>query len=382
MSGYLDQIYATLPGLHATLDELIAPDLMFDWFQALSDTPAPSQTASCTRGLVVARRLRERGVLDPARYERDYLGTGSDLLVNGNGGARIVAHLDEISYISAGAAGDDGWPLAAFCYSLADGPRAARVVRWQPVEGYRVVDEGIVDGTGDRLFYRSNADAGLKPGDRVCLHSPAQLEPGGGRLTGSIDNAAGVAAALVASEVLTRHNVPFSLVLTDEEEGPAGLGSITMSIGAMRVFPVLPEAALTIVIDTHVLGEQGLAATDGLRQSWGASLAETSSMTRGGVTPPHLYAALRALAAELTAAGTPVRDAEGYVPRSDDAAAQLFTRDLCLLGYPGMNRHFDRGLPATNLNDMCNLATALVFTAAAAWLGALPTGRHRCQPGS
>ncbi len=382
MSEYLDQIHAKLPELQVTLDELVAPELVLDWFQALADTPAPSQTASCTRGLVVAKRLRERGVLEPARYESDYRGTGSDLLVNGDGGARIVAHLDEISYVSAGTAGDDGWPLAAFCYSLADGPRAARVVRWHPVEGYRIVDEGTVDGTSERPYYRSNADAGLTPGDRVCLHSPAELELGSGRLTGSIDNAAGVAAALVASEVLARHDVPFSLVLTDEEEGPAGLGSLTMSIGAMRVFPVLPEAPLTIVTDTHVLGEQGLAATDGLRQSWGASLTESSSMTRGGVTPPHLYAALRALAAELTGAGIPIRDAEGYVPRSDDVAAQLFTRDLCLLGYPGVNRHFDQGLPATNLNDLCTLARALVFTAAAAWLGALPTGRHTFQHGS
>ena len=381
MSGYLDQIAVELPGLRATLDELATPDLLFAWFRAVADTPAPSQTASRTRGLVVEQRLRDRGVLGLARYESDYQGTGSDLLVNGKGGARIIAHLDEISYLAAGVADEDGWPLTAFCYSLADGPRAARVIRWLD-EAYRVVDEGVVDGAGDRLRYRSNVGADLSPGDRVCLYSPAQIHSGGMRLTGSMDNAAGVAAALVAGEVLTRHNVPFSLVLPDEEEGPAGHGSMTMSIGAMRVFPVLPEAALTIVIDAHVLSEQGLAATDGHRRSWGASLAESSSMARGGVTPPPLYAALRALAAELTAAGMPVRESEGYVPRSDDVAAQLFTRDLCLLGYPCANRHFDHGLPATNLNDLCALAAVLVVTAAAAWLGALPTGRHGCLPKS
>jgi hypothetical protein len=371
MSGLLlDRIAVDLPGLRATLDELATPDLLFAWFQAIADTPAPSQTASRTRGLVVKQRLEDRGVLGLARYESDYQGTGSDLLVNGKGGARIVAHLDEISYLIAGDSDNDGWPLTAFCYSLADGPRAARVIRWL-AEGYRVVDAGVVDGAGDLLRYRSNGGADLTRGDRVCLHSPAQIHAGGGRLTGSMDNAGGVAAALVAAEVLMRHDVPFSLVLPDEEEGPAGLGSMTMSIGAMRVFPVLPEAELT-----HVLSERGLAATDGHRLPWGASLAESSSMARGGVTPPPLYAALRGLAAELTAAGMPVRESDGYVPRSDDVAAQLFTRELCLIGYPCANRHFDHGLPATNLNDLCALAAALAVTAAATSLGALPTRRH------
>ncbi len=260
----------------------------------------------------------------------------------------------------------------AYCYHLADGPRPARVIRWTDERGYHVADEGLVVGTEARLSYRSGADFSLRSGDRVALWSPVELEAGTTRLTGSIDNAAGVAAGLAAAEALVAAGVPFSLLLPDEEEGPSGCSSSTISRGAARTFPHLAPAPLTVVVDTQGLGTVDLAATDDHRQPFGATFAEYSSQTRGGVTPPPLYAGMTTLSQELTAEGTPLRAASGYVPRSDDAMAQLFTRNICLIGYPGINRHFDHGLPATNLDDLIALARTLAFTAAASHLGLLP----------
>jgi hypothetical protein len=38
----------------------------------------------------------------------------------------------------------------------------------------------------------------------------------------------------------------------------------------------------------------------------------------------------------------------------------LQSNRLVVLGYPGINRHFDQGLPTVNLHDLVNLARALV----------------------
>jgi hypothetical protein len=50
-----------------------------------------------------------------------------------------------------------------------------------------------------------------------------------------------------------------------------------------------------------------------------------------------------------------------YSSRSDDVSVMLKTPNVLLLGYPGFNRHFDRGLPRAHLDDVVNLAKAVVY---------------------
>ncbi len=50
-----------------------------------------------------------------------------------------------------------------------------------------------------------------------------------------------------------------------------------------------------------------------------------------------------------------------YSSRSDDVSVMMRTPNVLLLGYPGFNRHFDRGLPRAHLDDVTNLAKAVVY---------------------
>ena len=50
-----------------------------------------------------------------------------------------------------------------------------------------------------------------------------------------------------------------------------------------------------------------------------------------------------------------------YSSRSDDVSVMMRTPNVLLLGYPGFNRHFDRGLPRAHLDDVVNLAKAVVY---------------------
>lgn len=368
--GAVGDVWAELAPL---VDEIITPRRLAGTLQAVADAPAPSQTASITRGAVVAGLLEREGVLDAgAKYSTDVADSGCDLLEAGVGGLRIVAHLDEISYVLRGPGHGDRWPLLAYCYHLADGPRPARVLRYSSPGGYRVVASGVVGGAAADLWFTRSDGEQLEPGDRVALASPLTVDSVAGRVTGSLDNAAGVAAALLAAQVLTRYGTPFSVLLPDEEEGPAGRASQTISRGAGRVLRHLAPAPVTAVVDVHGLGERDATGTAGHTRPWGASLAEYSSATRGSVTPPPLYRALRRFAAELRDRGVAVREnLEGYVPRSDDVVAMLHSPAVCLLGYPGSDRHFDRGVPSANLADLRALATALAVLGVVVAAGAL-----------
>jgi hypothetical protein len=90
-------------------------------------------------------------------------------------------------------------------------------------------------------------------------------------------------------------------------------------------------------------------------------LAEFSSGGRGSVSLPEILLTLSETFSKLEDNGIRVRqNIGGYVPRSDDVVAMLQSNRLVVLGYPGINRHFDQGLPTVNLHDLVNLARALV----------------------
>jgi hypothetical protein len=377
MNNSLEAILTTYPAFLTSMRQLIDAEAMEATLRAVADTPAPSQIGSVTRGSVLQRLAGSYGIFDRgATYLSDAYDSGGDVLALGADGLRMIAHLDEISYLLAGDPVDGRWPLRAYCYHLAEGPRAGAVIRYDHDGEYRIVSRGevLTDETG-RIWYR--ADEGTpRFGDRVFLPSPLEVDPSTGLVTGSLDNAVGVAAVLLAARLLAHLDIPFSAVFPDEEEGPAGQSSQTISRGAARLLPSLPTAPVTVVTDIHGLSDDELHRTGAHRRPWGASLAESSSGTRGSVTPPPLYRQLRELFADLADDGIPVfPNTGGYIPRSDDVVAMLHSRNVCILGFPGSNRHFDRGKPTGNLHDFVALARALALLGAATATGPMKLGR-------
>lgn len=366
MSDVLASIEKAHPGFLEGALDAIDEDAAYKTLKTVADVPAPSQTASMTRGRVMEELLEKKGLLsDGVSYARNAFDSGCDVLERGAGGIRFVAHMDEISYIVSGGGRDGVWPLTAFCYHLADGPRRARATRYSAKSGYHVAAEGEIRNEGG-LCFLSEDGGDLQPGDRVVLNYPIERDGSGSRVTGHIDNAAGVACVLLASEILCRAGIPFSAVFTDEEEGPAGKSSQTIARGAARVYPHLGPAALDVVIDVHGLSDEELRNADSHRLSWGASLAEFSSHARGSVTPPHIYATVKDVAETLSEHDVSVRqNVGGYVSRSDDVAVMMRSARVAILGYPGINRHFDSGLAAANLTDLRDLSIALAVLGAA-----------------
>lgn len=353
--------------------ERITADAVHDLLALVADTPAPSGASSLTRGQQVRTWCEKDGLLDEGTHlQLDVFRTGCDLLDQGQGGLRMLAHLDEVSYLVEGDSGVEGrWWVAPYCYHLAEGPAPARVVRFAAGGRWNVVANGHVRVREGRHAFETTDDVQLSPGDRVSLASDVARDATG-RMTGSLDNAAGVTAALLAASVLSRLGVPFSVALTDEEEGPSAAASQTIARGAARLFHHLDDAPLTVAIDIHGVPDREAAAVDGHRRPWGASLAEFSSHGRGSVAPPHLYAGVADLLCNLGDRGVIVQpNVGGYVPRSDDVVAMTHGNRVVVLGYPGVNRHFDRGLPAVHVDDLMHLARALVVLAVAVDTGDL-----------
>ena len=83
------------------------------------------------------------------------------------------------------------------------------------------------------------------------------------------------------------------------------------------------------------------------------------------MTPPDLYGLARHAAGLLGERGVRVQESNNaYSSRSDDVSVMLRTPNILLLGFPGFNRHFDRGEPRAHLGDLVDLAKALVYMAA------------------
>lgn len=350
-------------------DEHLAVDRLIEVLRGIADTPAPSGASSLTRGAVVQRWFDKELAGLGATLTRDHRQSGCDVLRYGDGGLRMLAHLDEVSYLVDGTrSGTASWKVAAYCYHLAEDAAPARVVRFGADGSWAVTGHGHIVSQDGSLIFEATTEVDLQPGDRVCLTSDLAHDPETGLVTGSLDNAAGVSAAMIAALVLAHSGIPFELVMTDEEEGPSGASSQTISRGAMRYFAHAKQAPLNVAIDIHGVPLSDREAVQGHRVPWGASLAEFSSHGRGSVAPPQLYAAaLRHLTGDST--GLRVRqNVGGYVPRSDDVVAMTRSNRVLVLGYPGLNRHFDHGLPTVNVHDLVELARALV---------ALATGVHR-----
>ena len=282
------------------------------------------------------------------------------------------AHLDTISYLVQPCHGGS-YPLVPFGYHMiGNGRRPARAYRFDLAqERYLVAAVGELISEEGRPFFRpDDPTAEIGAGDRVVFFTPYREDEATGAFTGHVDNAGAVAALAVAAPVLVRAGIQALLAFPDEEEGPRGAGSQVMGRGGSRIISLLPAPEIAIIADVQQAGGGPDAHTEGgventTRLGQGAVLAEFSSLARGAVTPPHLYALARGMVEMLAPLGVRVQESNNaYTSRSDDVSVLLKTPNILLLGFPGFSRHFDLGEPRANLNDVVHLAKAFVYYAA------------------
>lgn len=386
MTGSLED---ALDALRPLADRHVTRERVRRYVSALVDTPAPSTAAAVMRVPVLRRLLEGDGAFEGGRLrlDPDLGGVGSPAIFTGGPGVEKplwgFAHLDTISYLVQPAEGGRT-PLVPYCVHLMhDGECAANAYRYDFDSGaYRVVTEGRIESVdGAPLFRASGPEIVLRPGDRIAPVRSFEEAAEGGLFTGLMDNAGGVAALALAAPALAEAGVEAMLAFPDEEEGPVGAGNQTMCRGSSRIASLLPPPRLAIVADVQQGGGDPDADTRGgventTRLGGGAVLSEFSSLARGAVTPLDLYSAARRMADVIAGFGVRVQESNNaYSSRSDDVSVMMKTRDVLLLGYPGFNRHFDRGLPRAHLDDVMHLAKAVVY-ASALW----PIlGRRRAQ---
>ncbi len=361
------------PGLFAKLHRTITPERVHAYLQPLADTPAPSQSTVWTRARALEQVLAHEGLLNHphVRFERNYRKTGNSVLLVGRDESRkqiwLLAHLDIISYLVE-PGGDGRYPLSPWCYHMMKpGRRRALAMGFDNEKcGYEVSAHGdIVVDTEGGVFFETEGGVVVRAGQRVVFDSQLTWDRASGLLRGSMDDAGAVAALAVAAAVLADYPVEVLLGLTDEEEGTGGPGNQTICRGGKRLLRFFEQPDLVIVSDVH----EGAPMVEGhgpndFRPGDGASFAEKSSRGKGSVTPPHLYELVRQLAGELAGEQIQLREnIGGYVSRSEDVNAVLRTPNICLLGFLGTDRHFDTAVPTANLNDLVNLAKAVVCLA-------------------
>ena len=374
----LDGLIGGMRALEEHVEQHITRERVRRYLSALVDTPAPSTFAGPMRAPVLRRLLGEDGALETDRlhFHSDFGGTGSPVILTGSPAVAkplwYFAHLDTISYLVQ--RGDDGrYALTPFCaHLIVDGTRPAQAYRYDLFRNaFSVMAGGRLESVAGAPFFRPDRSAPpLRPGDRIVMVSSYREEAGSGIFTGPMDNAGGVAALAVAAPLLGRAGVEAMLAFPDEEEGPVAPGNQTIGRGASRIVSLLPVPELAIVTDV----QQGGGAPDAdarggvensTRLGAGAVLSEFSSFARGAVTPPDLYALARHACGRLRDLGVKIQESNNaYSSRSDDVSVMLKTPNILLLGFPGFNRHFDRGEPRAHLDDVVDLAKALVYMSA------------------
>lgn len=359
--------------LQPAVDRYITGERVARYLKAIADSPAFSTAASAMRGPVLRELLEADGALTTGlALDTNYLNTAGTVILTG--AAReakplwYFAHLDTISYLVSPADGQR-FPLVPFCYHLTEeGRRDALCYRFD-LQGarYVVVAEGFLESEAGLPYFRpKDPSFSAESGDRVVpvvSCAPAQ----DGHWTGHFDNAGGVAALAVAAPVLAGAGFDAMLAFPDEEEGPVGSGNQIIGRGGFRIIDRLAAPDLAMVVDMQQSGED-LVKEDvrgtSVRLGKGAVLSEYSSLGRGAVTPPHLLGLARRAVRLIAERGVKVQQPRNnYTSRSDDVSVMLKTPNILLLGFPGLNRHFDTGSPTANLEDVVNLSKALVYMA-------------------
>jgi hypothetical protein len=374
----LSDLDSALGALEAEVERHITRDRVRRYLGALIDTPAPSTLAAALRVPVLRRLLDQDGAFGDGRlhFHADFGRTGSPVILTGSPEPAkplwYFAHLDTISYLLQPFDGQ-GHPLVPFCsHMMQDGVCRARAYRYE-IDGnsVAVVAEGRLESHRGKPFFRSDMlGAQLRPGDRIAPFALFHEREDGGPFTGQMDNAGGVAALAIAALVLARTGAESLVAFPDEEEGPVAAGNQTIGRGGTRLVNLLPAPDLAVVADVQQGGGDHDADLRGgvensTRLGGGAVLAEFSSLGRGAVTPPDLYGLARHTARQIARYGVRIQESNNaYSSRSDDVSVMLRTPNILQLGFPGFNRHFDRGVPRAHLDDVVHLAKSLVYISA------------------
>jgi putative aminopeptidase FrvX len=369
---------APLLVLQPLVDSHITVERMRRYVASISSVASPSTASSFLRGPILKELLQETMTLknDNLHFRLNYEKTGNSIILTGTKNSRkklwYIAHLDTVSYLVQSKQ-QSRYPLVPFCHHMIqNGKRFAVAYRFIPSNSqYEIVARGCLESEDSHPFFRpESGDLNLKPGDRIVFSTSYQEDRFTGNFTAHIDNAGGVAALLAAAPVLAAAKVEALLAFPDEEEGPPGSGNQMIGRGSTRILNLLPVPELVVVSDVQQMGFDSPPSTccggsDGPKLGEGAVLSEFSSLTRGAVTPPHLYALAVEFVAALQEVGVKVQISNNsYTSRSDDVSVMLKTPNVLLLGFPGFNRHFDLGEPTANIYDLVNLAKAIVYFAA------------------
>jgi hypothetical protein len=358
---------ARLSLLQPLVDAHITVDRIRHYVASISSVASPSTAASVFRGPILRALLQETKAFENGNlhFHLNFEKTGNSIIFTGTKNIRknlwYIAHLDTVSYLIQPRQGPR-YPLVPFCHHLIqNGKRLAVAYRFVPSNSrYEIVARGCLESEDSHPFFQpESGDLNLKPGDRIVFSTSYREDRLTGDITADIDNAGGVAALLAAAPLLAAAKVEALIAFPDEEEGPPGSGNQMIGRGSSRILNLLPVPELVVVSDVQQ------TCGDGAKLGEGAILSEFSSLTRGAVTPPHLYALAVEFAAALQEVGVKIQlSNNSYTSRSDDVSVMLKTPNILLLGFPGFNRHFDLGEPTANIYDLVNLAKSMVYFAA------------------
>jgi hypothetical protein len=377
-SSSVNRVTAHLSALQPLVDSHITVERLRHYVTSLSAVASPSTAASVLRGPILRDLLQETNAFenDHLHFHLNYKKTGNTLIFTGTKNIKkklwYIAHLDTVSYLVLPQQ-HSRYPLVSFCHHMIqNGQRLAVAYRFVPSNfRYEIVARGCLESIDSRPFFRpESGDRNLKPGDRIVFSTSYQEDRLTGNCTADIDNAGGVAALLAAAPVLAAAKVEALLAFPDEEEGPPGSGNQMIGRGSARILNLVPAPELVVVSDVQQAGGDGHpnfpgGVGDGAKLGEGAVLSEFSSLARGAVTPPHLYALAIEFVAALRKLGVKIQPSNNsYTSRSDDVSVMLKTPNILLLGFPGFNRHFDLGEPTANIYDLVNLAKAMAYFAA------------------
>lgn len=359
------------PDLFARLHQEITNERFFHYLQPLADTFAPSQTVAYTRAPKLEALLRAEGVLERpnVRFERNYQKTGNSVLLLGSNPSQkaiwLLAHLDTISYLIE-AAESMRYRVMPFCYHMMPAGRCASAVAvgYQlDTRRFEVTAQGmLVTEANGSIYFEPTTSTPLHTGQRICLASQLEWNRQTGALRGSLDDSGGAVALTLAAIFLARYEIELMLSLTDEEEGVDGSSNQTICRGGARLLRYFEQPDLVIASDIHEASPMREGhGPSGLQPGDGACFVEKASRGRDALTPPHLYELQRQLAQDLASEGIRLRESvDGYVSRTDSVNAMLRTPNVALFGFLGANRHFESDSTTANLNDLVDLARAVV----------------------
>lgn len=358
-------------GLFDLLAEIITPERAFDTFKRMADTYAPTLTVRYTRGPVVEALLQEaksqqlRG--DNLTFDNNYLGSGNVVLQFGSQARKPVwsmAHLDIISFLT-GKRENKRYPLTPYCEARqTTGVRPALALTFSPETGtMQEIGQGWLHSTAEGHYFETDVQD-LPPATRVVYASQASWDKESGMIYGTIDDAFGCTALLLAAMVLSHYDVEALMVLTDEEEGVVGVGNRAFSRGSTRLLNRMPADQLPDLITITDLHEEVTDLAQGnldrARFGQGGLFAGFASGARGGVTPPQLLHFQRELAQYLATRGISLQENAGYVSRSDCVSAMMATPNVALIGYPGAYSHFI-DTPRGHVADLVHLAKVMTI---------------------